>query len=113
MVLANRISKHALCDVGLVGNTGIPTHLPVATVFQFAEYEQIVTTIVRMRKIDLNFKDPESEAEQLTADRVVAHILAKQNIVWSYAMQQRNVQRLWELWRECRSLLAQANEARA
>ena len=24
VVLANRISKHALCDVGLVGNTGIP-----------------------------------------------------------------------------------------
>ena len=75
VVLANRISKHALCDVGLVGNKGISTHLPVAAVFQFAEYEQIVTTIVRMRKIDLHFKDPEPEAEQLTADRVVAHIL--------------------------------------
>ena len=28
-VLANLISKHALCDVGLVGDTGIPTHLPL------------------------------------------------------------------------------------
>ena len=26
VVLATRISKHALCDVGLVGDTGIPTH---------------------------------------------------------------------------------------
>ena len=76
----------------------MPTHLPVAAGFQFAEHEQIVTTIVQMRKIDLNFKDPEPEAEQLTADR--AHILAKQNIVWSCAMQQRNVQRLWGLWSE-------------
>ena len=50
VVHANRISKHALCDVGLVGDTGIPTHLPVAAVFQFAEYEQTVTTIVRMKK---------------------------------------------------------------
>ena len=50
------------CDVGLVGNTGIPTHPPVAAVFQFAEDEQIVTIIVRMRKIDLNFKDPEPAA---------------------------------------------------
>ena len=100
VVLANRISKHALCDVGLVGNTGIPTHLPVAAVFQFAEFEQIVTTTVRVRKIDLNFKDLEPEAEQLTADRVVAHILARQKIVWSCAMQQRHVQRLWELWSE-------------
>ena len=65
-----------------------------------------------MRKIDLNFKDPEPEAEQLTAYRVVAHILARQNIVSSCVMQQQNVQRLWELERECRSLLAQANEAR-
>ena len=53
-----------------------------------------------MRKIDLNFKDPEPEAEQLTADRVVARILAKQNNVGSCAVQQRNVQRLWELWSE-------------
>ena len=85
VVLANRISKHALRDAGLVGDTGIPTHLPVAAVFQFAEYEQTVTTMVRMRKIDLNFKDPEPEAEQLTADRVVACILAKQNDAWSCA----------------------------
>ena len=99
-MLANRISKHALCDAGLVGDTGIPTHLPVAAVFQFAEYEQTVTTMVRMRKIDLNFKDPEPEAEQLTADRVVACILAKQNDAWSCAARQRNVQRLWELWSE-------------
>ena len=84
----------------LVGNTDKPTHLSVAAVFQFAEYEQIVTTIVRMRKIDLNFKDPEPQAEQFTADRVVAHILATQNVVWSCAVQQRNVQRLWELWSE-------------
>ena len=45
----------------------------------------------------LNFKDPEPEAEELTADRVVA---AKQNTVWSWAMQQRSAQRLWELWCE-------------
>ena len=76
VVLANRISQHALCDVGLVGNTGIPTHILVAAVFHFAEYEQIVTTFVQMRKIDLMLKDPKPEAEQLTADRVVAHILS-------------------------------------
>ena len=100
VVLANRICKHALCDVGLVGATGIPTHLPVAAVFQLVEYEQMVTTIVRMKKIELNFKDPEPEAEELTADRAVAHILANQNIAWTWATQQRNVQRLWELWCE-------------
>ena len=70
-VLANRIARHSLCDVGLVGATGIPTHVPVAAVFQLAEYEQTVTTIARMRKIDLNFRDPESEAEELIADRVL------------------------------------------
>ena len=94
VVLANRISKHAPCDVGLVDATGTPTHLPVAADFQFAEYEKTATTI------DLNFKDPELEAEELAADRVVAHILAKQDTVWSWAMQQHNVQRLWELWCE-------------
>ena len=34
VVFANRISKHALRDVDLVGSTGIPTHLPVAAVFR-------------------------------------------------------------------------------
>ena len=77
VVFANRIGNHALCDARLVGATSIPTHLPVAAVSQFAEYDQIVTTIVRMQKIDSNFWDPEPEAEQLTADRVVAHILGK------------------------------------
>ena len=59
VVLASRICKHALCDVGLVGDSGIPTHLPVAAVFQLVEYEQMVTKIVRRKKIELNFKDPE------------------------------------------------------
>ena len=91
VVLANCIRKHALCDVGLVGATGIPTHLPGAAVFQLAEYEQMVTTIVRMKKI-------EPEAEELTADRAVAHI--HQNAAWTWATQQRNVQRFWEPWCE-------------
>ena len=98
VVLANRISKHALCVVGLVDCAGIPTHLPVAAVFQFAEYEQTVTTIVRMKKIDLNLKDSEPEAEELAANRVVGDILTWQRTAW--AMQQRNVQRLWEPWCE-------------
>ena len=53
-----------------------------------------------MKKIDLNFKDPEPEAEELTANRVVADILTRQSTAWFWAMQQRNVQRLWELWCE-------------
>ena len=84
----------------------------VAAVFQFAEYEQIVTTIVRMKKIDLNFKDLEPEVEELTAHRVVAHIVAKQNTVWSWSMQQRQrAEILGAVVREWRSPPAQANEA--
>ena len=48
-----------------------------------------------MKKIHLNFKDPEPEAEELTANRVVADILTR---AWFWAMQQRN--RPWELWCE-------------
>ena len=33
--LADRVGKHALCHVALVGLTGTPSHVPVATVFQF------------------------------------------------------------------------------
>ena len=33
-VLANRIAKHSLCYVGLVGATGMPTHVLVAAEFQ-------------------------------------------------------------------------------
>ena len=59
--LANRIAKHSHSGVGLMGATSIPTHVPVAAVYQLAEYEQTVTTIARMRKIDLNFRDLELE----------------------------------------------------
>ena len=52
-------------------------HLTVAAQVKFGNYEQIGKTIVRMRNIDCNFKAPEPEAEQLTADSVVAHIMAK------------------------------------
>ena len=42
------------------------THVPVAVVFPtLAEYEQTVTTIARMRKIDLNFRDTDPEADEL------------------------------------------------
>ena len=49
--------------------------------------------------IDLNVRDPEQEAEEPFADRVVAHIL-KQNTAWTCAGHLRDVQRLWELWCE-------------
>ena len=88
-VLANRIAKHLLCDVGLVGSSGIPTHEPVAAVFQLAECEQTATTIARLKEIDLTFRD-----------RVVSHILKKQNDEWTKAKQQHDVQRLWMLWCE-------------
>ena len=83
-----------------MGATGIRTHVPVAAVFQLVEYVQTVTTIARLEKIDLHFRDPEPEAEELLANRVVAHILRKQNDQWSEAKQQRDVQRLWMLWCE-------------
>ena len=100
VVLANRISKHALCDVGLVSGIGIPTHLPVAAVFQFAEYEQMVTTNARKKKIDANFKD---------LDRVV-DILTRQSTAWFWAVQQKRAEILGAV---VRSLLAQANETEA
>ena len=56
-----------------------------------------------MKKIDLNFEDPEPEAEELTAKRVVADILTRQSTAWFWAMQQRN----------SRSLPAQAHETEA
>ena len=61
-MLANRIAEHSLCDVGLVGATGIPNTR------SWAEHEQTVTTIARMRKIDLNVRGPEPEAEGLFAN---------------------------------------------
>ena len=36
-VFADRIAKHSLCDVGLVGAIGIFSHVPVAAVFPLAE----------------------------------------------------------------------------
>ena len=91
-VLADRIAKHSLCDVGLV-------HVPVA-VFQLAEYEQTVTTVARFKKFDLNFRDPEPETEELIANRDAAHILKKQDDEWTEAKQQRDVQRVRMLWCE-------------
>ena len=79
---------------------GIPTHLPVAAVFQFAEYEQMVTTNARKKKIDPNFKD---------LDRVV-DILTRQSTAWFWAVQQKRAEILGAV---VRSLLAQANETEA
>ena len=74
-------------------------------------YEQIVTTIVRMRKIDLNLKDPEPEAEQLTGCGTHPG-KAKHRLVLRNAATERT-EALGTVEPECRSLLAHANEARA
>ena len=68
-MLANRFAKHSLCDVGRVRATGIPTHVPVAAVFRLAENEQTVTTIARVRKIDLHFRDREPQGSLQTVLR--------------------------------------------
>ena len=73
----------------------------VAVVFQLAEYAKTVTTIARMRKIDLNVHDPEPEPEELIANRVVAHSLKKQNDDWINAGHQRDVQRHWSSGVRC------------
>ena len=88
-VLTIRIAKHSFCDVDLVGATGVPAYVPVAAVFQLTECAQTETTIARLRNIELNFRDPELEAEELIADTS-----------WTSAGHQRDVQRLWELWCE-------------
>ena len=46
-VLTIPIAKHSLCDVDLVGATGIPAHVPVAAVVQLTECAQTETTIAR------------------------------------------------------------------
>ena len=88
--------------------TGIPTRVPVAAVFQLAENKQTVTIFARMRKIDLNVRDPVPEAEELVANRAAAHMLTKQNDECIKAGHQRDVQRLWELW--CEGAEAQLHE---
>ena len=67
----NRLATQSLCNAGRVGATGIPTHVPVAAVFQL-----------------------EVEAEGLIADRDAA------NTTRSNAAHQRDIHRLWELWCE-------------
>ena len=93
-VLANRVARHSLCDVGLVGATGM--FLLLYVLFQSAECELTATTIARVRKIDLHFRDPKPEAEDRIADRVAAHILTQQNTAWTNAVHLRDIQRLWE-----------------
>ena len=95
-VLANRVAKHTLCDVGQVEDTSIPTHVSVAGVFQLEENEQTVTTTARMRKIDLNLRDTGSQTEEVIADRVAAHPDKTKHHMGN-ALHQRDIQRQWGL----------------
>ena len=48
----------------------------------------------------MNSRGPRREAEELLADRVAADIFTEQNIARTFAVHQRDIQKLWDLWCE-------------
>ena len=66
--------------------------------FQLAEFEQTVTTIARLKKIDLNFRENLPRV-QGTGRCQRVRILSS-TVLDEKAKQQRDVQRLWMLWCE-------------
>ena len=70
---------------------------PLRLCSNFFVCEQMVPTIARMTKINLNFLP---KTQELIADRFAAQVLTAQNTAWSNAVDQRDIQMLWELRHE-------------
>ena len=54
VILCNRIAKQFLHDFGVLLDSGIPTHLPIAAIFSFDTYTQHVRRVARPMRIPLD-----------------------------------------------------------
>ena len=97
-ILANNIAGHMVGEAGVIADTLLPTHAPVALEMRIGDCSREVTVSRQPKRIPLAFADPDRDAESCIADRVCRDVVAETSACWSAAVARKNVEALWKLW---------------
>ena len=97
-IFANSVAGHMIGEAGVLLDTSLPTHLPVAVELRMGDCSGEVTVVRRPKRIPLAFADPDLDAEACVADRVCRNVLQKSCCAWSRALACKDVEALWQLW---------------
>ena len=97
-ILANTTARGLLGEAGLVLDSVLPTHCPVAVELRLGDCSRQVLCVSQPKRIPLTFGDPDPDAEACVADRVCRQVLHKSFNAWATALAAKCVEQLWVLW---------------
>ena len=98
VILCNSIAAASLLDFGVVLDSGLPVHLPVACSLNLHAFSQEVPQVSKPRAVPLGWVDPEPEAEQWQSDRCVAQVWQAFEEAWQRGLRTTDVECLWAAW---------------
>ena len=98
LVLLNNVLSHALTTCGVVGGTGLPTHVPVAAVLALPALDMDVQCLVKPRSVPLDWCDPDLDAEQHVSDTVARAIIDSNSQAWLQYLADGDVAAAFSLW---------------
>ena len=87
-----------LGEAGVLMDSVLPTHRPVAPEVRMGDCSREVTVIKRPKRIPLAFVDPDVHAESCVADKLCRDVLFKSSTSWTSALACQDVEKLWSLW---------------
>ena len=113
VILCNSTASGMLMDFGLVGDSGLPVHLPVACKLRLQAASQIVKRSLKPLRIPLDWEDSVEEAERLHSDREWDDVWQVAADAWTGAMRAQDIETMWKLWTETAEsyLLQRASQA--
>ena len=74
-----------LGEAGVLADTLLPTHAPVAVEMRIGDCSREVTVCRQPKRIPLAFADPDRDAESCIADRVCRDVVESTSVRWSRA----------------------------
>ena len=97
IVLANRSAVPMLGECGVIDDSPLPTHKPVACELRVAEMTRKFLGIKKPHGIPLDFVGPDVDAEAVIADRVCRGILVDSATKWAAASAAGCIETLWSI----------------
>ena len=96
--LANASSRCLLGEAGVLLDSTLPTHCPIALELKLGSCMKHVVVVKRPKRIPLAFVDPDADAEEQTADRCARSVLQSSSRKWSSVCDAMNVELMWSAW---------------
>ena len=107
-ILVNQCARSLIGEAGVILDSVLPTHAPVALELRLGDCCREVLINQRPKRIPLAFTDPDKDAETCIADRIGNPILCRSASDRDSACVKNCVEQMWQIWcNDCENYLCE------